>query len=85
MKATKQYFHVVLFIIGVVNGPFKNTGLAFCCEISWVSQSRYLRGCQRLGVSKFCKVVSDYRSRSRILKGVKVSGSQRKTPVSPSR
>ena len=38
-------------------------------EISRVSQSRFLRECQLLGVSKFCKVVSDYRSRSRILKG----------------
>ena len=41
--------------------------------------------CQRLGVSNLCKVVSDYRSRSRILKGKKVLGSQRKTPVSLSR
>ena len=55
------------------------------CEISRVSQSRFLRGCQRLIVSNFYKVVSDYRSQSCILKGKKVSGSQRKTPVSPSR
>ena len=41
--------------------------------------------CQRLRDSNFCKVVSDYRSQSHILKGKKVSGSQRKTPVSPSR
>ena len=54
------------------------------CEISRVSQSRFLRGYQCLRVSNFCKVVSDYRSQSRILKGKKVSGSQRKTPVSPS-
>ena len=38
--------------------------------------------CQSLGVSK---VITDYRSWSRILKGKKVSGSKRKTPVSPSR
>ena len=50
----------------------------FCELISWVSQSRFLCGCQRLGVSTFCKVVSDYRSRSRILKGKKVSGSSKK-------
>ena len=61
---------------GVVNSPYKNTGLAKFCEISRVSQSRFLRGCQCLGVSDFCKVVNDYRSRSRILKGKKVSGSQ---------
>ena len=45
----------------------------------------FCANCQRLGVSNFCKVVSGYRSRSRILKGKKVSGSQRKTQVSPSR
>ena len=46
------------------------------CEISRASQSRFLRRCPRLGVSNFCKVVSDYKSRSRILKGKKkVSGS----------
>ena len=38
------------------------------CEISRVSQSRFLGGCQHLRVSNFCKVVSDYRSQSRILK-----------------
>ena len=54
-------------------------------EISRVSQSQFLRGCQRLRVSNFRKVVSDFRSQSRSLKGKKVSGSQRKTPVSPSR
>ena len=71
---------------GVVNGPFKNTCLAKFCEISRVSQSRFLHGCQRLRVSNFCKVASDYRSHSlAFLKGKKVSGSQRKTPVSPSR
>ena len=42
------------------------------CEISRVSQARFLRGCQRLGVSNFSKVVSDYRSRSSILKCKKV-------------
>ena len=57
----------VLVVLGVVNGPFKNTGLA--------KFSRFMRGCQRLRVSKFCKVVSDYRSLSRILKGETVSGS----------
>ena len=41
--------------------------------------------CQRLGVSNLCKVSSDYRSLSRILKGKKVSGLQRETPVSLSR
>ena len=41
--------------------------------------------CQRLRFSNFCKVVSDYRSHSHILKGKKVSSLQRKTPVSPSR
>ena len=55
------------------------------CEISQVSQSPFLRGLPTSRSLKFCKVVSDYRSRSRILKGKKVSGSQRKTPVSPSR
>ena len=55
------------------------------CEISQVLQSQFLRGCQRLGVSNFCKEASDYRSQSRILKSKKVSGSQRKTPVLPSR
>ena len=54
-------------------------------EISRVSQSRFVVGFQHLGVSNFCKVVSDDRSQSHILKGKKVSGSQRKTPVLPSR
>ena len=72
-------------VLGVVNGPFKNTGLAKFGDIFQVSQSRFLRGCQRLGVSNFCKVVSDYRPRSRILKAEKLSGVQRKTPVTLSR
>ena len=68
-----------LQILGVVNGPSKNTGLAkFFCEVSRVSQSRFFGGCQRLRVSNFCKVVSDYGSQSRILKGKKVSVSQKK-------
>ena len=41
------------------------------CEITQVSQSQVLCRCQHLGVSNFCKVVSDYRSWSRILKGKK--------------
>ena len=45
----------------------------------------FCANCQRLGVSNFCKVVTDNRSRSRILKGKIVSGSQRKTTFSPSR
>ena len=45
----------------------------------------FCENCQRFGVSHFCKVVSDYRSQSHILKGKKVSGSQRKTRVSQSR
>ena len=39
--------------------------------------------CQCLGVSNFCKVVSDYRSRSHILKGKKVLGSKRKVSLLP--
>ena len=53
------------------------------CEISRVSYSRFLRGCQRLGVSNFCKVVSDYRSRSRFLKGKKVSDLQGRSEGGP--
>ena len=52
------------------------------CEISQVSQSRF--SCRLLASRslKFCKVVSHYRSQSRILKGKKVSGSQRKNASS---
>ena len=56
--------------------PSKIRVLQNFCEISWVSQSRFCADCQRLRVSNFCKVVSDYRSQSRILKGEKNSGSQ---------
>ena len=71
---------------GVVNGPFKNTGLAKVFVKFLRSHSLdFCADCQGLGVSNCCKVVSDYRYRSRILKGKKVSGSQRKTPVLPSR
>ena len=65
-----------------MNGPFKITGLAqFLLDFSGLS----LNFCVDVdvGVSNFCKVVSDYRSQSNInfLKGKKVSGSQRKMPV----
>ena len=59
--------------------PSKIRVLQNFCEISGVSQSRFLRGCQRLGVSNFCKVVID------LGLGKKVLGSQRKMPVSPPR
>ena len=32
------------YLLWMVNGPFKNTGLAKFCEISRVSQSQFLRG-----------------------------------------
>ena len=55
------------------------------CEISQVSQSRFLRGLSASQSLKFLQgtlVTIDLRSR--ILEGKKVLGSQRKTPVSPS-
>ena len=36
---------------------FQKYGSQNFCEISQVSQSRFLRGCQRIRVSIFCKVV----------------------------
>ena len=54
----------------MVNGPFKNTGIAISTD--------FCADCQRLGVSNFCKVVSDKRSRSRILKGKKSLGLAKK-------
>ena len=55
-------------------------------RISRVSQSRFLSGYVRLAVSFFyMKVSNTLKSRSRNLKSQNVSGSQRKTLVSPSR
>ena len=55
-------------------------------RISWVSQSRFLSGYVRLAVSFFyTKGSNTLKPRSRNLKSQNVSGSQRKTLVSPSR
>ena len=62
--------------------PSKIRVLQNFCEISGVSQSRFLRECQRLGVSNFCKVVIVTID---LGLGKKVLGSQRKMPVSPPR
>ena len=54
-------------------------------QISRVSQSRILRGSERLAVSNFCKPMWGLDLGLAIQRPIKVSVSQRKTLVSPSR